>query len=254
MTLHTRKCGEGVRVRGLVAGYKQGFRLGPLSLEASSREVLALIGPNASGKTTLLRVLAGILEPVEGEVKLCGLEWSRAYTKRVLLASPGISSYTPAVPEADPLLTPRELIKLYGGDVELALELVPELESILDSRLMHLSSGQRRLACIARSLSVDAPLVLIDEPVAFLDVSMQSRILGVLRKLAREEGKTVVVAMHELHLVSLVADRIALLSRGQLVASGPPREVLKRELIERVYSASLVEAKVGDRGVLLPSI
>jgi len=240
------KCAGGIILEDTIAGYDSGFRLGPLSLKISPGTFAVIVGPNASGKTTLLRLLAGILRPLSGSVFVCGVHpWDNAgIDSRVV-------SYIPATPQADPLATPRELIEVSGGTIDYALEILPEVGDILDTRIYALSSGQRRIACYARALSIDAAVLLVDEPTSYLDVSWQSRILGILRR-HTSQGGIVVAAMHELHLVPMIADTVALLADGRIIAVGRPDEILRKDLVERVYNTTLTQAKLRGLNILLP--
>lgn len=242
-----RPCIGGIKLREVVTGYPKGFKLGPLTMDIPEGSIYVLAGPNASGKTTMLRLIAGILGVLSGELLVCGYSHREARARRSLIA------YVPAYPQADPLATPRELIEVSGGTLEKALKYIPEIVEFIDERMYMLSSGQRRLACIARALSTDSSVLLIDEPTSFLDVARQTRILGLLRAISRREGTTIVLAMHELHLIPLIADYVAILSSGKVVKQGKPEEVLEKSLLERIYGARLAEATISDRRILLPS-
>ena len=223
------RCHGGVRLEAASAGYP-GFTLGPVDLEVREGTVAALIGPNASGKTTLLRLLAGVLRLRSGRVSACGHE-----------AGPGgrvdgerVASYLPAAPQADPWARVGEILEAAGAGEPGWLG-VPSRR-----RFGELSSGQKRLVCLARALGRARPLLLADEPTAFLDVARQALVLGLLRRHA-EEGGVVIAAMHELHLVETLADVVVVVSGGRIVASGPPGEVLNPSLLSRVYGVELVE-------------
>ncbi|MCE4621063.1 MAG: ABC transporter ATP-binding protein [Desulfurococcales archaeon] len=242
-----RPCIGGIKLREVVTGYPKGFRLGPITMDIPEGSIYVLAGPNASGKTTMLRLIAGILKVLSGELIVCGHTHKEMWTRRSLIA------YVPAYPQADPLATPRELIEVSGGTLEKALEYIPEIVEFIDTKMYMLSSGQRRLACIARALSTDSSVLLIDEPTSFLDVARQTRILGLLRAISRREGTTIVLAMHELHLIPLIADYVAILSSGKVVKQGKPEEILEKPLLERIYNARLAEASISNRRILLPS-
>jgi len=240
------RCPGGVEVRGLLGGYRTGFKVGPLSFSVGEGEILVIAGPNASGKTTLLRLLSGVLRAEDGEVLLCGEE-----QHRFLSARPPKLSYVPSFPEADLMATPEEIILASSGSVERAVGYIPLIEGFLRRKLLHLSSGQRRLACIARGFSTSPRILLIDEPLVHLDVSMQGLVLRSMKRLAGE-GATVIVTMHELHIAPLIADKMLLMKDGRLVRFGSPEEILEKELLENIYGVELMEVEMERKRIYLP--
>jgi iron complex transport system ATP-binding protein len=106
---------------------------------------------------------------------------------------------------------------------------------LVERRIEELSGGERQLVLIARALAQAAPVLLMDEPTAHLDLKHQVEILGLCRSLAHEDGHAVLLALHDLNLAAHFADRVALLSRGRLVAVGSPGTVLTEENLSRVY-------------------
>jgi iron complex transport system ATP-binding protein len=185
------------------------FTLGPLSMMAPPGYVTAVIGPNGSGKTTLIRAIAGLL-PHEGDVLLCD---------RRLPSTPGrggLIEYVPSEPRADPYAKVREVFEVSAIKAERALSLLPGLERILDRRLNELSSGERKLVCVARGLSSRRPVLLLDEPLSHLDVANQVKMASLIRSVA-SEGRIVIVSLHELHMIGMLADRLVLLDRGSKV-------------------------------------
>ena len=205
--------------------------------------MLALIGPNASGKTTLLRLLAGILPLHQGEAEACG---QKAGPGRRL---PGerTAAYAPAVPQLDPWARVREVLEAAGaGDP-------PEwIKDILHRRVGELSSGQRRLVDLARAIGQRRPLLLVDEPLAFLDMKHQALAIKEIRRHA-EAGGIAVVAVHELHMTPLIADKIAVIHQGKLAAQGSPDEILDPAILEPIYQTSLQTIKTPWGKIILPN-
>jgi iron complex transport system ATP-binding protein len=113
------------------------------------------------------------------------------------------------------------------------------IAELADRRVEELSGGEQQLVLVARALAQDAPIILLDEPTAHLDLQHQATILNLVRSLARERGLAVLMSLHDLNLVSIYSDRIALLGDGQLRALGTPKEVLNQRDLSQVYQVSL---------------
>ena len=202
----------------------------------------AVIGPNGAGKTTLLRLLAGVLKPTAGEVKVRGVRG----------AVRGALAYVPAQHSLDPMARVRDVAEAMGyGSPAWSFKRFVEwlshlgLEWALDAVVSRLSSGEQRMALMAAALARDPELLVIDEPLAFLDVRNQVKVMEILRGFSRS-GRTVVVAMHELGYVGL-ADRVLVLSRGAKVAEGRPQDVLSEDLLSKVYGVPF--ESVGSDGL-----
>lgn len=219
-------------------------------------EVLAVVGPNGAGKSTLLAVLSGERSPDSGSVTLDGralaefspLDLAR---RRGMLTQENSLSFPFRVREVlemgrSPWARTPQL-----ADDERALAdaaALADVEHLLDRRFTELSGGERARVSLARVLAQETPLVLLDEPTAALDLRHQEEVLVIARSLAGA-GRSVVVVLHDLSLAGAVADRVALLAAGRLVALGSPREVLTASALSEVYG---VEVEVIERdGTLL---
>ena len=141
------------------------------------------------------------------------------------------------------------------GDREAAAEALHrlDLDSFAGRRLGTLSGGEQQRAVLARALAHQAPVLLLDEPTASLDIGRSQEVLELVDELRREQGLTVVATMHELTLAGQYADRLLLLDRGRVVASGEPREVLTEELVARHYGASVRIQQVAGGLVVVPA-
>jgi iron complex transport system ATP-binding protein len=221
-----------------------------VSLAARPGEVLALIGPNGAGKTTLLRALARLLRPQGGAALLGGQAvWSlrpRAVARKLALAQQGGAEGTP--------LTVGQLVALgraphrgwllpLADDDRAAVERALERTGVAHLRerpVAELSGGEQRRAILARTLAQEPRALLLDEPTAALDLKYQVAILDLAARLAHADGMTVVVTLHDLNQAAVVADRVALLAEGRLLAVGAPSEVLSAELLARAYGVAVV--------------
>ena len=218
-------------------------------------EWVALIGPNGAGKTTLLRAILGLVS-FEGSIHANGSELGRL-SRRELGRRLAL---VPQVPSLPPQMTVSEYVLLgrtphvgtYGSETPRDREAAAaalarlDLDGLAERRLATLSGGERQRAVIARALAQEAPVLLLDEPTASLDVGRGQQALELVDELRRDGGLTVLSAMHDLTLAAQYAERLLLLDGGRLVASGTAREVLRPELIAEHYGA---EVRVIDNGV-----
>jgi iron complex transport system ATP-binding protein len=229
-----------------------------VDLEVRAGELVALVGPNGAGKSTLLRLVAGELEPERGSVRLAGAPLgSRSLVERARLR---------AVMPQETLLrfafTVRQVVELgrFAAPDPSADERVVD-EALRTTGVAHLASrafptlsgGERALATLARVLAQEAPLLLLDEPTASLDLSHQQHAMAVARA-AAEAGGGVLAVVHDLNLAATYADRIVLLADGRVVAAGPPWEVLTEERLEAVFGCPVVvvTSPCGDCPLVVP--
>jgi len=222
-----------------------------LSLEANPGEVLGLIGPNGVGKSTLLRAMARLLRPTHGKVVLAdGDLWStppREVARKLAFAPQANNGeHWPATIEQVIALgrAPHRgwFLPMTAQDYEAterAMNLVG-LNHLRGRVATELSGGEQQRVVLGRVLAQEPTVLLLDEPTSHLDLKYQTDILGLARRLAHRENLTVVVSLHDLNLAAIYADRLALLSKGQLVAVGTPREVLTSEALSEVYGVPII--------------
>jgi len=211
-------------------------------------EALALVGPNAAGKSTLVRALVGLLAPARGRVLLEGRpldEWSRAaIARRVALVA--------AEDEAPERLAVADRVGLgryphrgplapFTADdraaVERALGLT-EIEHLARRPLGTLSAGERQLAALARGLAQEPAVLLLDEPAAHLDIRHQLHLFRVLDEV-RQQGVAVLAVIHDLQRAASWAPRMALLDEGRIAAEGGPADVLESEATSRAFAVTI---------------
>ena len=211
-------------------------------------EWVALIGPNGAGKTTVLRAIAGLVD-YDGSIGVFARD-ARALARKQLAREVALVPQVPLIPGD---MTVRAYVTLgrtphlgyFGGEgradriaVDAALEQL-DLLTFAHRRLDTLSGGERQRATLARSLAQDAPLLLLDEPTAALDMGRQQQVLEIVDRLRTRRGLTVLSTMHDLTLAGQYADRLVLLDGGRLVAAGNADEVLTRALITEHYGAEV---------------
>lgn len=232
-------------LRGLAFGYGGAFRLEGIEFELAPGEVLGVIGPNASGKTTLIRLLSKVLEPEAGEIRLEDVPLRRLSRRSVARAVAVVpQELTVAFP-----LTVEELCLLgryphaegrfFEGPEDLArAREAMALTGVLDLRdqpLDALSGGERQRAVLARALAQEPRLLLLDEPTSHLDLRHQREIVGLLRRLNRDRGTAIVLVSHDLDLAGELAGRLMLLAGGRVARLGTPAEVLDETTLETAY-------------------
>ena len=234
------------------------FTLEASSFQARPGEIVAILGPNASGKSTLLKLIAGAQPPLSGRVLLNGFVTHslppRIRAQRIAM-----------VQQESPLLFPsrawefvlqgrhpysRTLRFETREDLAIARNALAQVGAahLSDRWMDQISGGEKQRVILARALSQQPLLLLLDEPTLHLDIGSQVGLLDTLRKLAAENRYTVVVVTHELNLAAQYADQIVLLQRGRTLRVGPPPAVYQRELLEQVFQTPLsVESSPSGR-------
>ena len=221
-----------------------------LSLGVPDGRITAIVGPNACGKSTLLRALSRLLRPERGAVLLDGEQIHRLPTKEVA-RSLALLPQSPVVPEgilvADLVArgrTPHQrLFQQWSHADEEAVRRALEQTATADLAerpVNELSGGQRQRVWIAMALAQETDLLLLDEPTTFLDISHQIDVLDLVDRLNVEEGRTVVVVLHDLNLACRYAHHIVAMRDGEVVASGPPGAVITAETVEAVFGLRCV--------------
>jgi iron complex transport system ATP-binding protein len=225
------------------------FTLEATSFQARPGEIVAILGPNASGKSTLLKLIAGTQQPLSGRVLLNGFV-THSITPRIR------AQRVAMVQQESPLMFPsrawqfvlqgrhpysRTLHFESDDDVLIARNALAQVgaEHLSDRWMDQISGGEKQRVILARALSQQPLLLLLDEPTLHLDIGSQVGLLDTLRRLAAENRYTVVVVTHELNLAAQYADQIVLLHRGKCLRVGPPSAVYQRELLEQVFQTPL---------------
>jgi iron complex transport system ATP-binding protein len=234
------------------------FSLGPVSFEAQHREVVAILGPNASGKSTLLALTAGLHKPLSGRIEIDGVEVSqidlRTRAQKIALVQQESELLFPLrvweyvlqgrYPHGRRLRFESPEDSLYAGN---ALAQVGA-DAFRDRWMDQLSGGEKQRVILARALAQQPSLLLLDEPTQHLDIGGKVELLRRLRRLANESRYTVLVVTHELDLAAEFCDRIVLLHKGKCLRVGTPAEVYERALLEEVFEAPLeVETTASGR-------
>lgn len=215
------------------------------NLSIPPRTMVGLVGPNGSGKTTILRALAGLIEPRAGDALLQGKPASRL-DKRLRARKIG---WVPQQETAAWPLTVYEVVRLGRAPhrgwlmpftstdmkiVECALARA-DLLPLKQRPVNKLSGGEFQRVLIARVLAQEPEALLLDEPTASLDIHHQIQVLDLVRALVQERGLSVVMAIHDLHLAARYCDQLVLLHEGRQVSAGAPEDVLTTENLRAVF-------------------
>lgn len=244
-----------LEVRNLSFGYNDSLLLKDISFPIAAGELVALIGPNGCGKTTLLKTLLGLLPPNSGSVILFGQPLATLEPK----ARAKTIAYVSQQPASSFPLTVRELVALgrypHGGRgretmadalaVESALERTAA-KDLCNRQFNSLSGGERQKVLIARALAQSAQILLLDEPTLHLDLNFQLQILSALRRLCIDDGITIITVLHDVNLVSLFADKALLLSGGVLRGCGPVAEVINETSIKELLDVDMKQINGND--------
>ncbi|GGX84534.1 ABC transporter ATP-binding protein [Streptomyces hiroshimensis] len=236
--------------RDLTLAYEDRTVVDGLDLAVPDGEVTIVIGPNACGKSTLLRALGRLLKPVRGTVLLDGEELARIPT-RTIARSLGLLPQTPVAPEA---ITVADLVargrqphqrwwqQWSEADERAVADAMARTDTagIAERAVDELSGGQRQRVWIAMALAQETDLLLLDEPTTYLDIAHQVEVLDLVRRLNRERGRTVVAVLHDLNQAARYADHLVAMKAGRIVAQGRPAEIVTAELVREVFGLESV--------------
>jgi iron complex transport system ATP-binding protein len=232
--------------------------LAEVDIEVRAGEVLALVGPNGAGKSTLLSVLSGDVSPSAGEVTVDGAplgSWSTielAMRRAVLLQQVGMSFPFTVLQMVRMGRAPWAGLEAEDRDDDVVYDamVATDVLQFAERVFMSLSGGERARAALARVLAQEAPVLLLDEPTAALDIRHQEQVLALARERAAK-GDAVVVVMHDLGLAAAHSDRVVILSHGRIRAVGSPDQVMTAELLGEVYECPIELVRNPRTGQLL---
>ena len=237
---------QGLSARDIVVGYgKNDPILEGLSLDVLAGELTVIVGPNACGKSTLLRSLARVLDVRSGVVELDGRSVAninqKALARRLgLLAQ---SSVAPGDMLVEDLVARgrypyQSLLRQWSREDDEAVARAMEdagVAPLAGRRVGELSGGQRQRVWIAMALAQSTEILLLDEPTTYLDLNHQLEVLRLAERLQRA-GTTVVAVLHDLHLAFRYGTHLVFMKNGEIVAQGAPHDVVTADLVERVFS------------------
>ncbi|MDR1507730.1 MAG: ABC transporter ATP-binding protein [Treponema sp.] len=234
-----------ITTENLTVAYENNLVIDDLDMKIPHGKITAIIGPNGCGKSTLLKAVGRILKPKSGFVYLNGEAIQKLSTKEVAQKM----AILPQSPQAPAGLTVGELVS-YGRFpyqqgfgklkpeekriIAWALE-VTKLTEYETIAVDNLSGGQRQRVWIAMALAQETELILLDEPTTYLDLSYQLEILELLYQLNREQGRTIVMILHDLNLATRFADYMIAMRGGDIIRHGPPEVVITPEVLRETF-------------------
>lgn len=234
-----------MKIDSLTVAYGDKVVLRDVSFEVLPGEILALIGPNGAGKSTLIRAATGVVPVKSGQVSVDGQNLTNlAHNQRakILAVVPQARQLGGAFSVEQAVMMGRTPYLNWLGQegeadkaaVRLALEQTC-LDAFAERQIAKLSGGEQQRVLLARALAQSTPVLMLDEPTNHLDLQHQTNLLFLVKRLARENQLAVLMALHDLNLVSFFADKVALLVDGELRSLGTPQEVICAEHISAAY-------------------
>lgn len=286
MTISTGSCaigpscsiGAAIDVAGLSFRYRsdqpgRAWTLDEVSFAVYSGEVLGIVGPNGSGKSSLLKLLAGLLLPDRGTIQLSGQSVGRLEPQvlaRMVAVVPQEFVQVFPFTVAETVLMGRfphqrtgwwnlGMAEESGDDLLVAHRAMVDTDvlALADRSLSDLSGGERQRVLIARALAQEPSILLLDEPMAFLDINHQIDICELIRRLNKERSLTVVLVSHDLNVASQLCDRLVMLKEGRVCQTGTPAETIREDVLSAVYGCDVVvdaHPHTGLPRVTIPSV
>lgn len=246
-------------INGLFFSYKNTNILEDIEIDLHQGEILSIVGPNGTGKTTLLKCIAGIEKPERGTILIDGKDASgmkRMAHARCIGYVPQSSPSKFPITVFDAVLMGRRpyiVWKPSKKDLEMVADILNSmnLEDIALRDFDQLSGGQKQKVLLARAVAQDTDYLLLDEPTSNLDLKHQMEVLEMISSMVKKNGVAAILAMHDLNLASRFCDKMVMLDRGKIFCSGEPRQVLTVENIRSVYGVeATISMSNGDTYIL----
>ncbi|WP_069998700.1 ABC transporter ATP-binding protein [Cellulosilyticum sp. I15G10I2] len=253
-----------LKTNHIVAGYDKKIIIDGIDITIPNNKISVIIGANACGKSTLLKTLARLIQPMSGEICLNNTQLKDISPKKLARVL-GLLPQSPIVPEgiavADLVARGRfpyqSFFKGLGHkDYEAVAEAldIMGISDLANRSVDELSGGQRQRVWIAMALAQQTDILLLDEPTTFLDITYQVEILDLLTDLNRKRGTTIVMVLHDINLSARYADYIFALHKGKLIAEGAPSAILSEALIKQVFDldCSVISDPVSGTPFIVP--
>ena len=234
-----------LEIQSLSVAYLDKEVLNNVTLSIDSGEILAVVGPNGVGKSTLIRAISGVQPSRQGSIRANGVDTNHltpVQRAQLMAIVPQARELPPAYTVHQTVLMGRTPYLNWLGHagksdyaaVQRSLDYT-DLSHLAERRIGELSGGEQQRVLLARALAQETSILLLDEPTTHLDLQHQSNLLNLVRKLAQEKNVSVLMVLHDLNLAGLYADRVALMSQGRIHSLGKPEEVITAENLSEVY-------------------
>ena len=238
-----------IAFRSVTAGYRNRPVLDGIDFSIAEGEFVSVIGPNGSGKSTMLRTAAGLIRPRQGSVELFGRGVSTLKPRE----RASLIGVVPQRLESPMAFTVAEIVMFgrsgsrsrwtisdaHDSDAAERAMIYTGVLDLKDRLFNELSAGEQQRAALAMALAQEPRIIMLDESIAHLDINHSQEVLRILMNINREQKITVLLVSHDLNLAAQVADRMLLMEGGRLVSNGSPGEVMREELLSRVYGCEL---------------
>lgn len=256
------ECDDAIlRLNNVAFSYGLKRNLENIDVSAGKGEFIGLMGPNGSGKTTMMRCISGLLRIQEGKIYIEGSDLTRMKVQEIARVCAGIPADVPD----DFHLSVKEYVALGRypfiknfwwedeEDEEIVNSALQEfgVTHLGDRKLDEISSGEKARVLLAKGVTQKPRLMLVDEPSAHLDLKYKLQVMESLRDLSRK-GVTVITASHDINLLSKYCDKVILISKGHIVSVGKPCDVINEESIRSVYEVDVDLIRKGDEVFVLP--
>lgn len=229
----------------LDVGYGKSTVVSDVNFEVAAGEIVAIIGANGAGKSTVLKTIVRQLKKLDGQIRICELDESTLsedeISKKISMVlteriRPELMTCFDVVATGRYPYTGR--LGILSEEDKLAVKSAIEIvgaEAVSDKDFSKVSDGQRQRVMLARAICQDTDIMILDEPTSFLDIQYKLDILSVIRGLAKEKGKAVIMTIHELEFVPAIADIVIAVADGKVYKSGTPSEIFTGENLETLY-------------------
>jgi len=251
-----------IKVESLSFGYNGSRVLTDISFEIREGEIFTILGPNGSGKTTLLKCLEKVLIPSGGKISLYDRDlktYSVKELSRVISSVPQLHRMTFPFTVLDFVLMGRNpYLDFFSlptqADVQIAIEALKDvgIAHLKNAPYTNISGGELRLTLIARVLAQMTPVVILDEPTAFLDFKNEYIILNKIKELKAKKGLTIVMTLHDPNIAMRFSDRVMMLLNGKILSIGASSQVLTQDNIKMLYDIETEKAESEENSYFFP--